>query len=251
MFGVLALVMTAANPVVHVAFDLTPFVEDTGAPTLRVTVYNRSPKPVPFVTFEQDACFAHFYLSLAVSRGSTPEAPTACAVLSFPGVKTTMEPNGQFVRTLSFAKLYPGAKWPAASYPVKVEWNPSRLAAALGARFGVQAEQTSHNASAVVVVHAQSQFDVKRGETVTLPDGARFSFEGHSHKMTKGDSESPLMVSGRVTAPKATEAEAFTAYVFARQTRFFTVGPHLLFRLDDSVYGESMKLTYFGPVTEP
>jgi hypothetical protein len=232
----------------RVKFELTRFVEDTETPTLRVTATNSSGAPVPFITFSSDECFAEFYLSLTVKRsGDAEPLPRAgCAIRSFPGAKGELAAGASITTALSFAKLYP-RRWPLGPYAVDVDWNPERLRHMLGGRFDVRASQQSHNATGFTIIHALGTLSLLKGQSIELPRGGRFSFEAHGHKRTMEGDESPLIIRGAIAGP-GQSPQPYSINVFASESRYFHLGPQLLFRLDGSEYDQSMQLTYFGHV---
>lgn len=87
---------------------------------------------------------------------------------------------------------------------------------------------------------------VKKGETVTLADGARFTFTAHSHKRTRtGGPPSPLIVYGSFAPPGAARATEFQRNLHPEESRRFELDGYA-FEAAAEQYDAWIELRYFG-----
>lgn len=225
----------------HVRFSLAPRVSEK-PPVLTVEVENREAHAVPFVRLPDPVCAAQYLLGLEIRQpDGTPLARKTCAVRKWPGADTRLAPRASERFTVPLSAL--ADAWPPGTYAIDVRWDPTAYNRARGGSVP-RMMSSSLDATEFSIVKAPAPVRVKRGETVTLPDGVRFTFEGHSHKdVEKGDS-SPLIVGGKLQAG-AEPARPFYASLYPERGRLFDVEGYT-FELAGYAYDEWMELRYFG-----
>ena len=239
-----------AQPVaVAVSFVLAPEV-GPGPPTLAITVRNPSTQAVPLTRFADVACLVRHYLDLRVVRPSgQDQALAGCAVKDWPGTDESLAAGGEQRYVVPFAEL--AASWPRGTYRVDVSWDPGELARARGEAAAVRASQSSLNISEFTIARPLATVRVRRGATVTLPDGARLHFSGHGHKSVMAGQSSPLILRGTFTPPGKDRATEFSVNLDTEDTRVFRLAEVLVFELVDYEYDRWMRLRYFGRVAAP
>ncbi|MBK9752339.1 MAG: hypothetical protein IPO88_02325 [Nannocystis sp.] len=239
-----------AQPVaVTVSFVLAPEV-GPGPPTLAITVRNPSTQAVPLTRFADPACLVRHYLDLRVVRpNGRDQALAGCAVKDWPGTDESLAAGGEQRYVVPFAEL--AAKWPRGTYRVDVSWDPGELARARGEAAAVRASQSSLNLSEFTIARPLATVRVRRGATVTLPDGARLHFGGHGHKSVMAGQSSPLILRGSFTPPGKDRATEFSVNLHTEDTRVFRLAEVLVFELVDYEYDGWMRLRYFGRVAAP
>lgn len=239
-----------AEPVaVTVSFVLAPEV-GPGPPTLAITVRNPSTQAVPLTRFADAACLVRHYLDLRVVRSSgRDQALAGCAVKDWPGTDESLAAGGEQRFVVPFAEL--AAKWPRGTYRVDVSWDPGELARARGEAAAVRASQSSLNLSEFTIARPLATVRVRRGATVTLPDGARLHFSGHGHKSVMAGQSSPLILRGSFTPPGKDRATEFSVNLHTEDTRVFRLAEVLVFELVDYEYDGWMRLRYFVRVAAP
>jgi hypothetical protein len=249
LIGLLALstvVHQAPPSVLEVSFSVRPVLGEPGrAPKLTVDVKNGGAKAVPFMRFSQDDCYAQMLLvaELETPAGKVAAAPN-CAILSWPGVKGTLAPGAVDHRELSLSVLFPSVAWTKGRYRLDLSWSPHALAKQFP-DYAQGASRSSLSGDTFVMATKLATVRVEPGKTVSLPDGARYRFDGHSHKMTKGDDESPLIVSSSFAPGPAGPLESSSVNVEPRGPRSFELSGRT-FVLQAYEYGRSMELTYYG-----
>lgn len=222
-------------------FSVKPRVGEK-PPVLTVTVTNRTAQAVPMVRFSDPRCVVQYLLDLKIRKpDGKPLALRSCAVLSWPGTDGTLGPQESERFTVPLAEL--AEKWPPGTYAIDVDWDPAAVNKARGVAVPGMI-QSSLDATEFSVAKALAKVRVKRGETVTLPDGVRFTFSGHSHKDVGKDDSSPLVIGGKI-ATGAGAAKSFYVNVHPETERLFDEGGRT-FELVAYAYDEWMELRYFG-----
>jgi hypothetical protein len=218
-------------------------------PDLTVVIHNDGARALPMVTFASAACFARHWLAITVTgRDGRPLALGPCPVRSFPGTATTIAPGADLTVVLPLREVFPTIG--PGDFDVDLRWDPTALRAALGPDAGFDVLSSSVSDTRLTIAKPRRQFEIRRGQSVTLPGGATLRFGGHSHKMVDADSApGPLIVVGAF-GPAGTRAEEFSVSLFPDAgPAIFELGPDgspHVFELIDFAYDESMRLRYFG-----
>jgi hypothetical protein len=90
-----------------------------------------------------------------------------------------------------------------------------------------------------------AEYRIGRRETVTLPDGAQFTFLAHGHKDVGPNQQSPLIVHFSMRASEAGLPEDSQVSVMPESSRKFSIGPRS-FELVEYIYNENMTIRYLG-----
>ena len=210
------------------------------APMLTVRVHNDGTTPITMTDYADPTCFAERWLRLVVTDGKSKTVkPSACAKPG-PGTSRLIAPGAEVRFDIPLAKVFPALG--AGSYGFAAGWKSAAPDDA--AAFSVL--ESSLNESRFTIARPQAEVTIARGQTITLPDGAKLTFSGHSHKDVDARSApGPLIVNGTFGPPKQA-AKPFYASVFVESSRMILLADAYAFELVDYVYGESMKLTYYG-----
>ncbi len=235
---------------VEISFSVSPLVATPGSPPrLVVEVKNVSKEPIAWMRFDSDACFAHFYLQVKVTGAAgEKEAAPPCAVKAWPGKPGELAPGKTERRELNLGALFPGLRWPQGSYLAEASWAPEPLEEYQAGKYAARAAGSSMVRGEFSLAPLVGSFRIVRGQTVTLPGGARFRFDGHGHKdVAAGGPSSPLIISGAFAAPGAKELEEFSSNIRVEEDRFFAVESYA-FELGKYEYGRLMQLRCFGPL---
>lgn len=210
------------------------------APLLSVTLRNEGPTPLR-LTKLADACFVARWLSIAVkdARGKAL-IPARCELPDEGRAEMVIEPGREGKLTVSLGKVFPSLR--PGSYEFYVGW--ALAAPGDAAQFTVASSSLDN--TRFTIGKPVTVLTIQRGATVNLPDGAQLTFSGHSHKdVDERSAPGPLVVGGSF-APPGGRAEHFYASVFVETSRMFWLRDAYAFELVDYVYGESMRLRYYG-----
>jgi hypothetical protein len=229
----------------HVRFVLEPLVAPR-SPTLRIDVHNRGDEPLEIVELE-GACFAWHWLSLRVVDPRGRElTPLPCKVKDFPGSAQPIAPDAWHRTTVKLDEVFGELR--RGVYGIEVDWDPTRLREALGPDAGFHASSSSLNLTEFAIAPVRKVARIKRGSTTTMPDGAKLTFTGNSHKnVAAGDGPGPLGVSGVFTPPRGKPAP-FDQWVHVEESGFFTVGDGYMLELIAHTYDATITVRYFGRV---
>lgn len=223
---------------------VSPVVADPAdPPVLQIEVRNVAGENLPFMRYSV-VCFARFYLSVSMSspRGErlAPAWPQDC-----PGAKGELGAGASEKVEVSLKELFPQLRWVPGRYGLDIFWDTRALAVSADAKFVHPARSLSINQPEFHIARRLAMVRVEKGKTVTLPDGAKLTFAGNSHKMVEsGGPASPLVVAGRF-APPGAKASDFQRSVFMRDSRVFQVDGYR-FALVAQEYDAWLELAYFG-----
>lgn len=219
-------------------------------PDLTVQIRNVGTTPLPMVAFPNAACFAHFWLGIRVTEqrgralGRRP-----CAFFDFPGTDKPIAPGESLRVVMSMRDLFPEIG--TGDFDIDLRWDPTELRAALGAGAGFDVTSWSVSDTRFTIAKPKKELVIRRGESTALPGGATLQFDGHSHKSVDAESAPGPLIIGGSFAARGEPKEEFWVSVFTqdRPVLFDLVsktGERHTFELVDHVYGESMRLRYFG-----
>ena len=238
---------SAAESVLHVRMQVAQsLAAPDQPPDLVVQVRNDGPSALPFMHFENDLCFAQFYLQLALRRpdARVDKPQLACAILSWPGSERSLTPGATLSRRLPLARLFSGP-FPKGHYEVEVDWNPQALTSYFAGKYAWRADSTEHGNTGFDLLAPIETVLIEKGHTVKLSDGAQLTFHAHGHKRTRPGQVSPLIIHGAFRAPGGTQQE-FSFNLFTDEDRSFFLQDRYRFALLDHQYDHSMRLAYYG-----
>lgn len=219
-------------------------------PDLTVQIRNLGATPLPMVAFPDAACFAHFWLGIRVTEhGGRALGRRPCESFDFPGTDKPIAPGESLRVVMSMRDLFPEIG--AGDFDIDLRWDPTELRAALGADAGFDVTSWSVSDTRFTITKPKKELVIRRGESTALPGGATLQFDGHSHKSVDADSAPGPLIIGGSFAARGQPKEEFWVSVFTqdRPVIFDLVtkaGERHTFELVDHVYGESMRLRYFG-----
>lgn len=222
----------------------------TQPPELGVLIRNTGTQPLPMVAFPSAACFAHFWLGIRVTElGGRALAQQSCAMASFPGTAKSIAPGESLKVVLPLRDVFPDLGF--GDFDIDLRWDPTELRAALGPDAGFDVLQWSVSDTRLTIAKPKKELVIRRGESVALPGGATLQFDGHSHKSVDAESAPGPLIVGGSFGGRGKSKEEFWASIFPdqRPTIFDLVtrdGEKHTFELMEYVYGESMRLRYFG-----
>lgn len=234
------------SPALTVSFDVQPLIGEK-PPVLTVTLHNASAQAIPYSRFEGARCFVDFLLNLTITGpDGKPVVLTPCVVKAWPGVDANLAAGGTERLLVPFADL--ADKWPLGTYSLRIIWNPDRLEQARGIKVP-RALQTSLNSHLFSIVRPLAKLRIKRGETVKLPDGVRFTFDAHGHKEVEKGDTSPLIIHGKIATSANGKAEDFGLNLHIEHSKMFRVGDDRVFEVVNYAYDDWMELRYYGRIS--
>lgn len=140
------------GPSVTVSFVVQPPVGEP-PPVLVVRIHNPNPQPIPFVRFDDVACFAHFYLALQITDpNKQPVSLTPCRIKDWPGSDGMLAASSDEEIAVPLAEL--ASTWPLGGYQISVGWDPSALDAATNGT-AVRASDSSRHATGFTISRAR------------------------------------------------------------------------------------------------
>lgn len=222
----------------------------TQPPDLTVQIRNTGTTPLPMVAFPNAACFAHFWLGIRVTElGGRALGRRPCEVFDFPGTDKPIAPGESLKVVMPMRDLFPEIG--AGDFDIDLRWDPTELRAALGPDAGFDVTSWSVSDTRFTIAKPKKELVIRRGESTALPGGATLQFDGHSHKSVDSDSApGPLIIGGSFAAPGKPKEEFWVSVFTQDQPVLFDLvtkaGERHTFELVDHVYGESMRLRYFG-----
>lgn len=234
------------SPALTVSFDVQQLIGEK-PPVLAIKLTNTSTQAMPYSRFEGARCIVDFLLNLTITGpDDKPMVLTPCVVKSWPGTDANLAAGGTDRLLVPLADL--ADKWPLGTYSIGVQWNPARLEAARGIKVP-RALQTSLNSHVFSIVRPLAQLRIRRGETVKLPGGIRFTFAGHGHKNVEPGDTSPLIIYGKITTSAAVKDEDFSVNLHTEHSRIFRAGDDRVFEVVNYAYDDWMELRYYGRIS--
>lgn len=237
--------VTPPFPTLSVTFEIQPVVGEK-PPVLAVTLHNEGAQAIPYTRFDGGRCVVDFLLDLMIKGpDGKPVVITPCVVKAWPGIDASLAAGGSQKMLVPFADL--ADKWPLGTYSLRVLWNASRLEQARGIKVP-QVLQSSLNSSSFSIVRPLAKLRIRRGETVKLPDGVRFTFAAHGHKEVEKGDTSPLIVHGKIATSATSKEEEFGVNLHTEYSRMMHLGDNRVFEVVDYAYDDWMELRYFGRI---